>query len=547
MFEAIEPLVREETSKASTGIQRCKYLATIIKSRRAPPWPMPPSIKLPSKDLADELVACYLRTTETVYRILHVPTFKSEYEALWLPNIKPNTAFLVQLKLVFAIGATTYDEQFSLRASAIQWVYEAHTWLSEPELKSRLNIQYLQIHLLMLLARETASVCGDLFWISAGAVLRTAMYMGLHRDPARLGKGTIFAAEMRRRLWNTILEIALQSSMTLGGPPLLSLDDFDTEPPGNFDDEQLMAEDPVPKSEDVCTSVSIAIGLRKTFPVRLAIAKSLNGLGSRGDYDEMLRLDAELRASYKTLCRSLQRHDPSIKPPSSYSPSQFEMSVVDFLMHRYLSALHVPFFGLALREATYAFSRKVVVDTSLKVWCASYPTSAAMNAQFREVRTSSEQNDFARFVACGSGFFRTVTMQASLLIAAELRAQLQEDESLSPVPLRSDLLSVLDEGKTWCLRCIEAGETNVKGYLLASLVAAQIEGLMRGLSKDEFPRLFVKAAEEAEERCLSILEGKVAEGQNEGSGDLLDRMTLGLPSDLMEDWDFMVCRAASNI
>lgn len=91
---------------------------------------------LPLKDVADKPVNCYLRTTETVHRILHVPTLRRDYEALWVSDTEPDTAFLVQLKLVLAIGATTYDEQFSLRASVIQWVYKAQTWFSEPEFKS---------------------------------------------------------------------------------------------------------------------------------------------------------------------------------------------------------------------------------------------------------------------------------------------------------------------------------------------------------------------------------------------------------------------------
>ena len=108
-------------------MQKCKSLAKAIKSQRTPSWPSPPTADLPSKDVADELVDCYLRTIETVYRILHVPTFKRDYEALWVSNTEPNTAFLVQLKLVLAIGAITYDEQFSLRTLAIRWIYEAET------------------------------------------------------------------------------------------------------------------------------------------------------------------------------------------------------------------------------------------------------------------------------------------------------------------------------------------------------------------------------------------------------------------------------------
>lgn len=321
----------------------------------------------------------------------------------------------------------------------------------------------------------------------------------------------------------------------LGGPPLVSIEDFDTEPPGNFDDDQLVTEDPVPKPEDDYTQVSIAIALRKTFPLRLAITKFLNNLGSHGTYEEALRLDAELRAAYKALCRTLQGCNLS----AGHSPSQFEIRVVDFLMSRYLSSIHIPFFG-PLNEPVYAFSRKVVIETSLKIWRAAYPSSSIMAAQSRSDTVSSDREDLARLTACGSGFFRTVAFQASFIIAVELKTQLQEEESLRPVPLRPDLLAVLDDAKTWSLRCIEAGETNVKGYLLMCILAAQIKGLMQGLGKDEFPELLVKTAEEAEERCLPMLEEMAAQGQTEGTVDGLNQMSVNMPHELMEDWDFIV-------
>lgn len=453
-----------------------------------------------------------------------------DYEAVWTSECEPSTSFLVQLKLVLAIGATTYDENFSLRDSAVRWMYEAQTWLSEPELKSRLNVESLQSSILHLLARETAGVGEGLVWISAGALLRTAMHMGLHRDPKFLASGTALAAETRRRLWNTILEMTLQSSMASGGPPLVSLDDFDTEPPANLDDGQLVADDPVPKPDVYFTQMSVAIALRKTFPLRLQVTRCLNNLGSRCTYEEALRLDAELRASYKSLRQSLQGRNSTTRP----SCPQFAACAVDFLMQRYMVSLHVPFFQPALCETAYAFSRRVVVETSLKIWGAACPSSAVTAAQSHHSGGPSGREDFTRLIACGSGFFRTSAFQASLLIAMELRAQLlEEEDSLGPVSLRPDLLSVLEEAKTWSLRCIEAGETNTKGYLGNCVVAAQIQGLLRRVGEDELSEMIVKAAEEAEERSLLVLEAKAG-------GSPGDEVPVSMSFDFLEDWDFMV-------
>ena len=445
-------------------------------------------------------------------------------------------AFLVQLKLVFAIGATMYDDNFSLRSSAVRWVHEAQTWISEPEFKSRLNVQFLQTAILLLLAREYVGVDGGLIWISTGELLRTAVYMGLHRDPIYLPKRTAFATEIRRRLWNTILEIAVSTSMVSGGPPLLSLDDFDTHPPGNFDDEQIMNDDPVPKPEETFTQVSIALALRKLFPLRLAIARSLNGLGAYMTYEETIQMDSELRSSYKAICQAFKLYRPGIETP------QFGIRTLDWLIRRNLVALHMPFFAGAVNETAYAFSRKVIVESSLKLWCAVFPSSSLLLTPPNEGQNSA-QEDMTRLACCGSGPFRTASMQACFLIATELKTQLQEEDSLGPVPLRHDLLSVIEDAKGWNLRCIEAGETNTKGYLFICLVWAQINALRTGVPKDQFPFMLLQAAEDAESTCLAMLEEKAGQSQDIRLNlDEIDDLAVDAMPDLIGDWALMVSR-----
>lgn len=354
-----------------------------------------------------------------------------------MPAAKRDIAFVVQVKLVLALGVEAYDDDFSLRESAIRWIYEGQTWFSAPTLKSHLTIQSLQSKTLLLLAREKANVGADLVWISAGSLLRTAVYMGLHRDPVDLPKRSVFAAEMRRRVWNTILEVALQASMTSGGPPMISLDDFNTQMPGNFDDEQLLEKDPTPKPEDKFTQMSIARALRRTFPQRLAVAKYLNDLGSHSQYEEMLRLDEELRASYKSLCRTLQQTDRRPGDPTS----QFAFSMVDIIMLRYVSSLHIFWYEQGLHDKKYAYSRRTLIDTLLKIWYSVYRPQTSMLGQASSGQSSSGSDYMQRLLVGGCGFFRTIVFQAAVIIAAEVRAQLLEQESLGTP--RPDLLAIV--------------------------------------------------------------------------------------------------------
>ncbi|KAJ4416663.1 hypothetical protein N0V85_002199 [Neurospora sp. IMI 360204] len=578
------------------GVEKCKALARTIKAQRTPPWPTIPTRDLPPREIADQLVDCYLRTFESLYRVLHIPTFKRDYEALWEsvpahphPNQQPqhvSMAFLIQVKLVLAIGATVYDQDFSLRPSAIRWVYEALTFTSEPEFKSRLNIKSLQTDILLLLARETASLGGNLTWISAGSLLRTAVYMGLHRDPAHLPKRTIFAAEMHRRLWNTVLEITVSCSMNAGAPPQISLDDYDTEPPGNFHDEQLVetpADDGsnhspvVAQPESEFTQTSVAIAMRKIFPIRLAIAKFLNDLGStrrQGDaasaYHESLRLDADLRAAYRTLTRTLQVLSRNLNevcwPGSSSSSLLFPSRFIDLVINRDLAAIHIPFYSAALHEAAYAFSRKVVVESCFKIWRAVSPLPTSPSSS--DATRQDANQDICRLASHGAGFCRNAGFQVSMLLLGELRAQLREEAetSLSPVNrslLRPDLLAMVTEAKDWTMRSINAGETNVKGHMFVSMVSAQIEGMMKGLEEDEaLGRVLVKAIDEVVDTCVPLLEEMLeretrmrmaSDGETEGGGMVLQKQleTDGLaatygtetPLGMMGDWDMLMLDA----
>lgn len=575
IIQLTEPFLSNGSSQAAPKLQKCKSLARLIKTRRAPTWPCPPTPDLPPKDLADKLVENYLQTVESLYRVLHVPSFRRDYEAIWtscppMNNTNPGqshshkasttttktaAAFLVQLKLVLALGALTYDDTFSLHTSAIRWTYEAQTYLAEPIVKSRLTIPTLQTRILLLLARELIDVGEDSVWIEVGSVARTAIVMGLHRDPDHLPRmSSRLQAEMRRRLWNTILELSLQASVYLGGPPLLSGEDFDSGVPGNFDDESLGAGDDgaaQPEGEDVLTGMTVPRALRATFAVRLRVVKFLNDLQRHGggSYADTLELDAQMRTAFRVMRQTLQRCHANTTATAP-APRGFAAQAAEFLAQRYTSALHAPFLTASFHETAYAFSRKVLLDTTLKIWCAAYPMSAIAGDQVPSSVPPPPTTDlFSRLVLCSSGLFRTAAAQATFVFPAELRAQLQEDGCEGAL-LRRDLLAALEEGKAWSLRCLEAGETNAKGHMTPCLLAAHMVGLRRGLGGDKVAlgQFLVKEVEEALDRALVILEEMAARTRPEGvledvkedgqwEGGELDDAFVGM---VTEDWDFTV-------
>jgi hypothetical protein len=393
------------------------------------------------------------------------------------------------------------------------------------------------------------------------------MYLGLHRDPVHLPRTTPFVAEMRRRIWNTILELALQSSLTAGQTPFMMLDEFDTAPPGNFDDDQLLAtasapdKPPEPRAEAQRSDTTIAIALRRTYAVRLAVAKHLNSIASAGTYEETLRLDGEIRAAYKAMYRALrsdERPAGGVRGRASPTPA-FATRMADFIMHRYIQALHLPYLNASLNHTAYAFSRKVAVEMSMSIWCNAYPCSTvASSAPSAPVSATGPAVDgavgqmlsggdhLARLVTCSSGFLRTVASLASLVVAVELTGQLEEHQSLGPSPVRRDLLAVVDEAKVWSKWCLRAGETNVKGHLVYCMVSTWIDGLLQGRPQEEISAMVVACAEqESSELAAMFQETAGGDGSVEESPQELDPMAMSLLPGWMDDWQFFVRLASS--
>lgn len=140
------------------------------------------------KDFADRVVNLYTLHFESAFRILHVPSFRKEFEQYWIDPSEASCELKFKVQLVLAIGFSIHPANSATsetRSAAHQWCYAAQNWLAGPMEKSRLSIGGLQIQCLLIVARQVLSIGGDLIWVSMGTLVRSAMQMGLHRDPKR--------------------------------------------------------------------------------------------------------------------------------------------------------------------------------------------------------------------------------------------------------------------------------------------------------------------------------------------------------------------------
>ena len=522
-----QKLEADKNSDIYSALERCKQLGRLIKSQR-----FPASITLevgqavPPQTTAFRLVEAYFRTFESVYRILHVPTFWKDFQSYWSSPASADKSFLIQLQLCMAIGTCFQDDVLHLRQSAAQWIYEAQYWLASPYEKSRMNMAGLQIMCLLHLAREACGVGGDLTWVTLGSTLRMAIFMGLHRDPEHLPAMPVLVAEMRRRLWATILEFILQSSLAAGGPPLLSVTDFDTRPPSNYDDEQLTDTSRFatgPRPAGTYTQTSVQIALLKSFQTRLSIAQYVNDFQAIPSYDETLRRNSELTIACRTLSATLQSsYDPAGVIPNRVS--LFQLQMTEHMMHRFFLALNQSWMIYAQNNPAYYFARKMSVETSLKLY-----RSCAKGTRATDPTGTSQATDFSRLALAGAGAFRAVPLQALSGIVTELLWQAQDDRTFrqsmnmeqpglaadpdaaasgaitNGVAPRSELLEALAYATDWTESRIRLGETNVKGYIFQAALAAQIEATQRGASDAEIERHALDRVLKATEHSLVLL------------------------------------------
>ncbi|KAK1531903.1 fungal specific transcription factor [Colletotrichum paranaense] len=530
------------SSQLYVDLERCKKLGRIIKARRTPSFSTISTGKsMPSRDLADVLIGNYLRTFECIHRIVHVPTFKADYEKYWLNPSDASDSFIITMQLCMGIGATMHDERFTLRNLAIQWFWEAMFWLIAPCEKSKMTIPGLQIRCLMHHLRHTANIGCDLTWIGAGALLRTAMYMGLHRDPKSIIKMSPYRAEIRRRLWVTILEMTLQTSVDSGGPPLISLDDFDTELPANLDDEQLVEDGesafPVPRDSGTHTQMTIPLALFGTFAARLAVAKRVNEFRSDTVYEETLRHSNELSRSLQKMMQQLKAY-PSV--------TSFQLRYVQTLTYRLFFALHHPIAPLALRNPVYYFSRKMVVDTALRLCEVAFlaPDKSGTGATMKPATPS--EVDFHRLTINGAGFYRSVPFQGVMTLGLELinikEEEVRNGHSIFYSGSEDQLRGILDAVYDWSRNRIRSGETNIKGHALSVLLIAHIHGLEQGVSDEKIENFFEEACRERVKECHDLLKelagGDVTE-EGVSMPDVHDLdMDFDAGVDMLGDWDW---------
>ncbi|KAI5460192.1 C6 zinc finger domain protein [Mariannaea sp. PMI_226] len=480
-------------AQAGDLLNKCKRTAKSIKLVR-PTRGLSSSIDLltpPTREVCDTMAKLYFDSFESTYRILHAPSFWDDYQKYWDHPESATPDLRLTVLLVIGIGSSLFDHgspEASLRNAELvhHWIYAAEVWLAGPLEKDCISLPGLQVYCLTILARQIFSMGGDTVWVSMGSLIHRAMQVGLHRDPKHLPSRsvTVLQAEVRRRLWATILELVVQASLDSRMPPRISFDEFDTEPPLNIDDSE-MDESTVsvqPHAKDHFTSASIQLALLDSFPTRLRIVELLNSISADIPYHHVLTLSSELTDALRVNGRLMQ-DTPESTP--------FQRNLLDYLVRRFITPLHFPFSNQTRENPLYHYSLKLSLDAA----------TAIMSPE--------EDAAFSRLMASGGGMFREGLRVAMAAPCLELLVHAQEQRLDGTIQRASRYRELLKETLRAMISLSETrirhGETNVKSHMFQSMILAQAEAieLDRPVEKE-----LARSARDSLEYCYDILKAR---------------------------------------
>ena len=360
-------------------------------------------------------------------RVLHRPTFMRQYEKLWLNNeseIASSSSTIAQLTSLMTRaylldetkGANEYEAHNPyLKETAINHV---QAWLDELGRKQKTEISTLQVEILLLLSSGVRRP--ERLWTTSGALVRSAMIMGLHLDPANIKSISLYQMEMRKRLWATVLELDLQASMMAGMPLIASDLDCYNPVPTNLNDEdfdepstKLPPSRPLDDLTDNLYQVYLAMSLPHRFKALSLVQRSTP------DVNEAIEIGRKVEKCLSSKPLILSLHRTQLMPGNR--GDLLHRILLDLYLRRPLFCLYKP---LLYNDQGNPEATKEVwlhcIDSSLAI--LAYQDFYNPPLLKEAVHSPSSEQDFYYWVC------KTDTLWAALMICQRIKQICQHPE-----------------------------------------------------------------------------------------------------------------------
>lgn len=503
---------------------RCKRLRATIKARQAATWiePFPDLIHdLPDGDFTD-LTNGYFDYLAPIYGVLGWDRFQYTYI---VQRDGMSHSVLLRTLLLIGIGAVFHpnaEKRQEVSSCVNRWVYAAQWWLTGPSEKAARNLEGIEVFCLMVLCRQVHSLDKESIWASAGALVRLACSLGLHRDPDHFPSLSPSERQRRRRLWQAVVELSIQSSIDTVMPPLISEDDYDTKPPLNFDECDVDEHNqiiPYQRPDHEHTSSWFQRFSMRTLPVRIQVARFLSMVHSLESYERALELGSHI----DSFCKELDSH---------FSPRGLSYTLLDMQLHRLMILLYRPFVIQATHNPLFSHARKLSLDAAMAI--ASY-------ARDNMDVTHKPLGAYTLLCMTGTGAFKgPLSLDVILAICFEVITQLDEGQMSCDQPIRH-----LEHIEKQMLSLIEMGIPSMKRYAIISTALSQIREMQNtgDCSKD----VIHDALLECVRKCASALERYIEQASSLSSGADFERSLELTPRLSGFDFDSLVCTLFSSL
>ncbi|KAK7977918.1 hypothetical protein PG996_003969 [Apiospora saccharicola] len=340
-IQKIHRTLQDEQRKALTPITVFVDSMTPIQKRMAD--------ILPKKAVCDQFLQIYLMASESIYRVVHIPSFMNIYNRWWEGNVQ-SESFLPQLLSILCIGYRFIGMGKGLHPdrdgvhipTACSLV---RGWLDSLRGKQLVDFGTLQAEVLLLLAQRMINPKNQETWTHLGLIVRMAMTMGLHRDASEFPlKISPYWGEQRRRLWYTILELDVQMSTQCNLPVCVRDGDFTCRAPRNLNDDEIyvdMQELPESRPIDHMTDSQIQVYASSTLRYRFKVVDLINRIDSLADYQQVIECGTALERALDDIRTVVPRILPAT--PEERNKNWAIRTVLDMHCRRALLNLYRPF------------------------------------------------------------------------------------------------------------------------------------------------------------------------------------------------------------
>ncbi|RMZ84918.1 hypothetical protein DV738_g20, partial [Chaetothyriales sp. CBS 135597] len=304
---------------------------------------------IPSLEVCQRLTEIYFDNMEHCFRFLHHPTFDAQLID-YFSRPSPDSDFLPQLVGVLAIAAIFGIDQVCVDVGAANdgrliraSVNFIEDYIAGLSYKKRNTIPVFQTRSLLMLLRCVRLDKQSELWEMTGSLLRQALVMGMDRDPSeRAEPCTPFEAELRRRLWISVVELDMMMAILCNMPCLVP--GFTCRAPKNLDDVELLSEELdalESRPFDEWTDGLCQCFLAESIHQRLRGCRDLQS-SSDLKYDHLLRHTRILEQVLQNLPLPLRFNNPSDEAAKSSARLMARMEV-DLSIRRPLMHLYTPF------------------------------------------------------------------------------------------------------------------------------------------------------------------------------------------------------------